>query len=88
MEKELRDTLARLHTELRAAKPLDAEARALLEHLARDIEQLLHGAPHEPAALEAMGRRMRAAIDHFEETHPALTAAVNRVADALAHLGI
>ena len=31
---------------------------------------------------------LREAIERFEESHPELTAAVNRVADALARMGI
>ena len=85
---ELRKTLARLHEELRGGQRLDAEARELLETLARDIERLLHPGPREPEALEALAQRLGEAIERFEESHPALTAAVNRVADALARMGI
>lgn len=86
--KELRNTLARLHEELRAGQPLDADARELLETLASDIERLLHPGSREPEALEALARRLAEAIERFEESHPALTATVNRVADALARMGI
>ena len=85
---ELRATLARLHDELRGGKALDAESRALLESLAHDIERTLHPGGAEPDALEALSERLREAIERFQESHPALTAAVNGVADALARLGI
>jgi hypothetical protein len=85
---ELRETLSRLHDELHTGQPLDDEARGMLERLAGDIEQVLHPESREPDALEALGRRLREAIERFEESHPELTAAVNRVADALARLGI
>jgi len=84
---QLRETLSRLHDELRTGQPLDDEARSMLERLAGDIEQVLHP-DREPDALEALGIRLREAVERFEETHPELTAAVNRVADALARLGI
>jgi hypothetical protein len=84
----LQETLTRLHEELRQGPPLDDEARAQLETLAQDIERALRPGSREPDALDALGRRLREAIERFEESHPALTAAVNRVADALARMGI
>ena len=86
--KELRATLARLHDELRGARQVDAESRELLETLARDIERALHPGGGGADAIEALGARLREAIERFEESHPALTAAVNGVADALARMGI
>jgi hypothetical protein len=85
---ELRATLARLHEELRGARPLDAESRELLETLAQDIERTLHPGGAEPDALEALSGRLREVTLRFQESHPAITAAVNGVADALARLGI
>jgi predicted molibdopterin-dependent oxidoreductase YjgC len=85
-QRELQETLARLHDELQNGQHLDDEARGMLERLASDIEQVLHPAP--PDSIDALGSRLREAIERFEETHPALTAAVNRVADALARMGI
>lgn len=85
---ELQTTLARLRDELRGASALDARAREQLEALARDIEQRLRPDRTEPEALEALAKNLREAIERFEESHPELTAAVNRVADALARMGI
>lgn len=85
---ELQKTLTRLRDELRNGPPLDARGRAQLEGLARDIEQRLHPDRTEPEALEALAKNLREAIERFEESHPELTAAVNRVADALARMGI
>ena len=68
--------------------PLDAEARAQLENLAGEIEQLLRPEAPEPDLLEDLAARLRVAIERFEESHPTLTAAVNHVADALARMGI
>jgi len=87
-ERQLQEMLARLRAELRDGPPLDSGAREQLEGLARDIEQRLHPDRTEPEALEALATNLREAIERFEETHPALTAAVNRIADALARLGI
>jgi hypothetical protein len=86
--RELEQTLARLREELRHGPPLDGRSREQLEQLARDIEQRLHPERTEPEVLEALAHRLREAIERFEESHPELTAAVNRVADALARIGI
>ncbi|HXK22752.1 MAG TPA: DUF4404 family protein [Myxococcota bacterium] len=87
-ERQLQEMLARLRAELRDGPPLDSGAREQLEALARDIEHRLHPDRTEPEAFEALANNLREAIERFEETHPALTAAVNRVADALARMGI
>ena len=85
---ELQKTLARLRDELRNGPALDARGREQLEGLAHDIELRLHPDRTEPEALEALAKNLREAIERFEESHPELTAAVNRVADALARMGI
>jgi hypothetical protein len=85
---ELRETLARLHQELRGGRALDDESRRLLETLARDIEQTLHPGGGGADVIEGLAERLREAIEQLQESHPALTAAVNRVADALARMGI
>jgi hypothetical protein len=87
-ERPLQDLLGRLRAELRDGPSLDSGAREQLEGLARDIERRLHPDRTEPEALEALAKNLREAIERFEETHPALTAAVNRVADALSRMGI
>ena len=87
-ERPLQDLLGQLRAELREGPPLDSGARQQLESLARDIERRLHPDRTEPEVLEALATNLREAIERFEETHPELTAAVNRVADALARLGI
>jgi hypothetical protein len=88
---ELQQTLARLRDELRSGPPLDPAARDQLDALAHEIERQLHPdrTDAEPLeALESLARNLREAVERFEVTHPALTAAVNRVADALARMGI
>lgn len=85
---ELRETLARLDDELRRTHALDDRSRELLARIARDIEELLERESREPEGLEALGERLRDAVAQFEDSHPALTTAVGRVADALASLGI
>ena len=91
-ERSLQERLAELRSELESTEALDEQSRELLDALHRDIEQLL-----ERSALRDGGEadddgdlldRLREAARHFEESHPALTSAVGRVADALSSLGI
>ena len=88
MEKDrLREDLLRLKQELERSDSLDPDSRARLAEITADIESLLEseeaGAPHE-----SLADRLRSAAEHFEESHPTLTAAVGRIADALSAIGI
>ena len=86
---QLKQTLTRLHEELSRSKALDADTRALLEHVMQDIGSLLETSSqesrHEPHSLV---ERLRQAAADFEESHPALTSVVGEVADVLRRMGI
>lgn len=84
--KALREDLEHLHRELAEGAELDPDARALLAELSGDIERLL--AEDEPGAAAPLADRLRAATERFEESHPALTAVVGRLAETLSNLGI
>jgi hypothetical protein len=85
----LRSRLAELHAELENVDALDTEARDALERVMRDIQDLLARAEgDEDREAPSLADRLRDAGRHFEESHPALTATVGRVVDALAALGI
>ena len=87
-ERHLREMLEQLHTELRRADTLDERSRELLHAVIGDIEDLLER-KHEPRTRpESIVERLREAVRAFETTHPTLTGAINRVADALAGFGI
>lgn len=86
MKEQLRKDLRRLHEELARSDSIGPEARERLAAIARDIESRLEA--EEDSDEESLGDRLRSAAEHFEESHPNLTAAVGRVADALAALGI
>ena len=90
MEKDqLREDLERLHRELAGSESVDAASRALLIEVLHDIEAVLeHSEPEEAGAGETLIRRLREATSQFEESHPALTEVVGRIADVLSHLGI
>ena len=86
-EQDLRQLLERLHTELQGADTIDDRSRELLRSVVGDIEELLER-KHERAAPESIVARLREAVRDFEQTHPTLTDAIGRVADALAGIGI
>jgi chromosome segregation ATPase len=87
-EQHLRETLEQLHTELQRADPIDERSRELLRSVLAEIEELLAQKQKPDIPPESTIERLREAISAFEETHPALTSAIGRVADALAGLGI
>jgi len=87
-ETQLRTTLEELHRELEIAESVDDDARALLVEVLGDIQSVLDRSGEESDRHETLGDRLAEATRRFEESHPSLTAAVNRVASALSNLGI
>jgi hypothetical protein len=85
---ELRATLAHLHEQLQGAEALDPDVRADLHAAMGEIEDALEAESgrnlHEPSLRDRLSDLTR----HFEESHPNLAAAVGRVVDTLANLGI
>jgi hypothetical protein len=90
MERDrLRSDLERLHEELARSASIDPASRELLVELARDIESLLERSEDEAAPTsESLIDRLRDATGEFEQSHPALTAVVGRIADLLSRMGI
>jgi hypothetical protein len=91
----LRTTLAELHTQLEAARSLDADSQAMMRQVMNDIEQALArgGEAKQRLAAQHAQRgslvgRLAAAARGFESTHPMLSGAVGSVIDALAQMGI
>ncbi len=88
MEKQLREHLEELHTELESADAMDERSKDLIDSVVRDIQKLLDrepGTSHQPQGLI---ERLRDATRHFEENHPDLSAAVGRVMNTLSNMGI
>ncbi len=82
----MKELLGELHEELGSGGELDAETAEKLAVVRNDIGSYLEDdSSHEPANL---ADRTRDLIQHFEADHPTLTAVVNRIADALAGMGI
>lgn len=82
---ELARRLAELQAELARTQNVDPKSRELLEHVQQDIESVLDRSDAEQGSLRA---RLEAAIEHFETSHPDLTAIMGRVMDQLANMGI
>ena len=83
---ELERHLAELQTELARTQSVDRESRELLEHVRRDIEAVLERS--DESGRSSLRERLETAIEHFETSHPVLTATMGRVMDQLANLGI
>jgi DNA repair exonuclease SbcCD ATPase subunit len=87
-EQHLRQMLEELHTELQSADTIDDRSRELLHSVLGEIEDLLERKQKRGTQPESIIERLREAVRAFESTHPALTSAINRMADALAGIGI
>lgn len=84
-EAEIRQLVERLREQLAALDQVDPEVRALLEAADDDIQAALGGPEAAPATLR---ERLKSAAEHFEDEHPALTATLGGIVDALARIGI
>jgi predicted component of type VI protein secretion system len=98
MNQDLREQLAALHAELARTSTVDGETRELLSTLLADITRLLattRPAPSDSATIQAerdrhsaLAERLDGFAVQFEAEHPALSAALRRVVDALGKAGI
>lgn len=87
---KLQSTLGELREQLDATPELDAETRGQLHESIEEAEAGLRAAreAEEPNWPGSLHDRLTGAIERFEGQHPNLAAAVGRVIDALADLGI
>jgi hypothetical protein len=86
-DNKLSTLLEQLHTELDSTEAVDEKGRELLRALNADIQELLErseGGQSDDSLLE----RWQEYIDHFEVTHPTLTAALSHLMTALNNAGI
>ena len=87
---ELRQLLEELHQKIESTDSVDEKGRELLSHLSLDIHNLLERTGHEKP-LHGPGRevsRLQESIEHFEVTHPNLTAALSQLLNILNNAGI
>jgi F0F1-type ATP synthase membrane subunit b/b' len=87
-DQELSATLEHLHEQLRDAQNLDPDVQARLRDALREIEDTLEEAGERGEEEPSLGERLTELARQFEESHPNLAAAVGRVVDTLANLGI
>lgn len=84
-EETLRKNLERLHQELAAVEELDDDSRALLKHVAEDIERVLAGnAPHAATLAD----QVEEVAVKFEVDHPQLAHALSEITNTLSRLGV
>ncbi|NWG35540.1 MAG: DUF4404 family protein [Chloroflexi bacterium] len=84
-DQKLRELLRQLHDELERTKSLDPKGLELLSQINADIRKLLDPDQENPKTLMD---RLQSAIDHFEVEHPAVTAALSQILNALSNAGI
>ena len=88
-DENLRKLLEQLHDELDRTESVDEKGDELLRHLNTDIRNLLKrsGKGRGPAD-ESMLERVQAGIDHFEVSHPTLTAMLSEMMTILSNAGV
>ena len=86
---KLRGLLEELHGELEKAESVEPETRALLASVMDDIHGVL-GKSESPEAHgdESISQRLREAVVDFENSHPRLSFAVERLMKSLSDIGI
>ena len=84
---EIDKLLEKLNKEIEGIKPDDEKGQQLLHELSEDIRELLERAESKQPA-PSMMQRLEASIDHFEVTHPDLTAALSSLSNILNNAGI
>lgn len=82
---KLRELLEQLQAELARTESVDEKGREMLSRLNADIQQFLDPTRENP---ETLLERLQAAMDHFEIEHPAVTAALSQMLNALSNAGI
>ena len=91
-QKQLLDTLNKLHEGLSQTEEADPSTVELLRTVTADIERLLqHGSTQNDEANDDSGpiaKGLRELLVKFEGDHPRLAAMIERITDGLASLGI
>ena len=84
---EIDKLLEQLNKEIEGIQPDDEKGQELLRELSADISELLERAESKQPATSMMDR-IETSIDHFEVTHPELTAALSSLFSILSNAGI
>jgi len=87
---ELRKLLEELHQKIESTDSVDEQGREMLNHLSKDIRNLLdrtgHGERRRDTSKEI--NRLEESIRYFEVTHPTLTATLSQMLNILNNAGI
>ena len=86
-DSDLSHLLEQVHNELARTKAVDEKGRQLLRDLKADIQNLLEDS-EEASGDESLLERLEDTIDHFEESHPALTSMLSNLINVLNNAGI
>lgn len=86
-DKNLSELLKQLQNELGKTEVVDEKGRQLLRNLDTDIQKLLLRSEGMEAD-ESFLQSLQDAVDHFEITHPSLTAALSHMMTILSNAGI
>lgn len=87
--KELRDLLKKLDSEIKNINHVDKSSRDLLDGLKKEINDLLERDDKKIAENNSsLADRLRESTEHFEASHPELTAVMNNVINFLNNLGL
>ena len=84
---EIDTLLEKLNQEIEGIQADDEKGQALLRELSADIRELLERAESKQPAPSMMDR-LESSIEHFEVTHPDLTAALSSLFSILSNAGI
>ena len=88
-QQQLQDKLEQLDAELQRTEGADDNQRQRLEALKRDVQALRQRAAAEPTAQAApVEHGLNESLQHFEATHPVLSAAIEQVLNTLSGMGI
>jgi hypothetical protein len=84
-----RELLQQLHEEINNTQTVDEKGRELLQDLDGDIHALLERSEeHQAQVHPSIVQTLESTIDHFEVTHPELTALISKLLDTLSNAGI
>jgi hypothetical protein len=88
-DKELRNLLEQLHTEIEHTENVDEKGRELLRDLGTDIDELLARTEKDIAQPHpTITQRLEDSIDHLEVAYPDLTQTLNKLLAILSNAGI
>jgi Domain of unknown function (DUF4404) len=84
-----RELLQQLHDEINNTQTVDEKGEELLRDLDGDIRALLERSEEHPTQIRpSIVHTLESTLDHFEITHPELTALVSKLLDTLSNIGI